>query len=657
MNAISKLKVVEIFAGLGAWSKALQNLGVDHEVVLAVENDKYPLEAYNAIHNTNFETIDITELDEKDVPDCDIICYSPPCFKAGTYITTHEGLKFIEDIKVGDMVLTHKNRFRKVLNTSITPTKGIYKLKVQGSPITYVTEEHPYYVREKIKTWNNNKRKYEYSFSEPKWKKVRDLSQNDFIGFALNKKNDNVNSKTLTHEEAWLIGRYVADGYQKEIRPQSRSVIIDNILWQPFKNKEYLIDFEDVVFNFEVEEDNSYVANNCIVHNCQTFSPAGRQEGFDDHRGILFFDALRIIKEKQPKFAIMENVKGLTQKKFENEFKEMQEELEKAGYNNYWKILNSREHGIPQNRERVFLVSIRKDIDKGFVFPEPITLKDKLKSRLETDFETIKNSSHTEKAIDYMNRKTKDGRTHWDFEHHSDSDHDVSRCLTANMHKGVPYNVILDRRVELIDYLEEDATLPILHNIYGGFKESKARVFNEYSPTIRTSAGGGHVPSVIVKGCSLRTRSYRGQPQKLEIRKDNVSNTVTTVPKDFMVAIFNGKDPIELSELMENASKSDIKGLKLAVKIDDEYRLVKDESDLVENGEYLFIREMTNKEAFRLMGFTDEDYETARKAVNDKFYKGRDRSKTRLFRMAGNSIVVNVCEELFKSLFNLYPQK
>ncbi len=299
----------------------------------------------------------------------------------------------------------------------------------------------------------------------------------------------------------------------------------------------------------------------------------------------------------------MENVKGLTSKKFENEFKEMQEELEKAGYNNYWQILNARDFGIPQNRERIFMISIRKDIDKGFDFPEPMPNQKSLSDKLETDLDILKNHIHTEKAIEYMNRKTKGGRTHWDFEHHSDSDHDASRCLTANMSKGVPYNVVLDRR--------------------------------------------------IVKGCSLRTRSYMGQPQQLEIRKDDVSNTVTTVTKDFMVAIFNKKNPIELSELLENVSKTQIKGLKLAVKIDDGYKLVKSEDDLIAEGEYLFIREMTNKEAFRLMGFTDRDYEVARKAVNDKFYKGRDRSKTRLYRMTGNSIVINVCEALFQQLLNV----
>lgn len=391
-----KLRVVELFAGVGAWSKALENLHIPHEIVLAVDNDKYPITAYNAIHNTNFEPIDITKLNEIDVPDCDLICYSPPC---------------------------------------------------------------------------------------------------------------------------------------------------------------------------------------------QSFSAAGKQLGFDDKRGILFFDALRIIKHKQPKYAIMENVKNLVGKKFKNEFEIMLQELEEVGYKNYWKVINAKDHNIPQNRERVFVVSIRNDIDIDFKFPEEQPLTNKL-----------------------------------------------------------------------IDYLEEDATLPILHNIYGGFKETNARVFTEYSPTIRTSAGGGHIPSVTVKDCSLRTRSYMNQSQKLEVRSDELSNTVTTVTKDYMVVVmddtYKNRD-VRLYEENYPTIRTGRKGFKIVMKDNDSYRIHKENEPLQEDKDYFYIRTMSTLEAWRLMGFDDEDYFKSKTAVNDKFYKGKDRSNTKLYRMAGNSIVVNVCEELFKSLFNM----
>ena len=120
---------------------------------------------------------------------------------------------------------------------------------------------------------------------------------------------------------------------------------------------------------------------------CQDISNAGKQKGFEHEgertRSGLFFEALRIIEDTQPKFAIAENVKNLTSKRFANEFKIVLDSLEEAGYVNYWKVLNAKDYGIPQNRERLFIISIRKDIDHGFQFPEPFELELKLKDMLE----------------------------------------------------------------------------------------------------------------------------------------------------------------------------------------------------------------------------------------------------------------------------------
>ena len=121
---------------------------------------------------------------------------------------------------------------------------------------------------------------------------------------------------------------------------------------------------------------------------CQDISNAGKQKGFVDENGErtrsgLFFEALRIIDDYRPKFAIAENVKALTSKKFSEEFKTVLDSLEEVGYNNYYQVLNAKDYGIPQNRERVFIISIRKDIDKGFTFPQPVPLELKLKDILE----------------------------------------------------------------------------------------------------------------------------------------------------------------------------------------------------------------------------------------------------------------------------------
>lgn len=124
---------------------------------------------------------------------------------------------------------------------------------------------------------------------------------------------------------------------------------------------------------------------------CQDISLAGNQQGLFNEDGSktrsgLFFDALRIIKYTKPKVAIAENVKNLTSKKFKEQFDIVLKSLEDAGYNNYWKVLNAKDYGIPQNRERVFIVSIRRDVDSGgFEFPEGYPLKLRLKDMLETE--------------------------------------------------------------------------------------------------------------------------------------------------------------------------------------------------------------------------------------------------------------------------------
>lgn len=113
---------------------------------------------------------------------------------------------------------------------------------------------------------------------------------------------------------------------------------------------------------------------------CQDISISGYQKGFTDEAGArtrsgLFFDALRIIRHCQPRVAIAENVKNLTSKRMAAEFNAVQNGLAEAGYNFYWKVLDARDYGIPQHRERVFIVSIRKDIDDGgFIWPKPVPL-------------------------------------------------------------------------------------------------------------------------------------------------------------------------------------------------------------------------------------------------------------------------------------------
>lgn len=166
---------------------------------------------------------------------------------------------------------------------------------------------------------------------------------------------------------------------------------------------------------------------------CQDFSVAGKQKGatwtckdcghgynpLDVHyserdscpncnstninktRSSLVVEALRIIRHKKPKYLLMENVKNLIGNKFKPSFDKIIAELQEYGYNIYWEVLNAKNFGVPQNRERIFVVSIRKDIDnKGFEFPSKITLNKKLLDILDINNQTQNVSKIVSNQID-----------------------------------------------------------------------------------------------------------------------------------------------------------------------------------------------------------------------------------------------------------------
>lgn len=109
---------------------------------------------------------------------------------------------------------------------------------------------------------------------------------------------------------------------------------------------------------------------------CQAFSLAGDRKGFEDKRGNVFFSCLEVILEKEPKIFILENVKGLLNHDKGRTFEHIMNELNTLeSYTVYWELLNTKDYGIPQSRQRVFIVGIRTDIqEEPFSFPEPIEM-------------------------------------------------------------------------------------------------------------------------------------------------------------------------------------------------------------------------------------------------------------------------------------------
>ena len=127
---------------------------------------------------------------------------------------------------------------------------------------------------------------------------------------------------------------------------------------------------------------------------CQDISQAGHQAGIvkGETRSGLLYEVQRLLSVSAesgelPKYLILENVKALVSKKFITQFEEWLSWLDDLGYNSYWQVINAKDCGIPQNRERVFVVSIRKDIDKGFAFPLPQPLQCSMDDFLEENVE------------------------------------------------------------------------------------------------------------------------------------------------------------------------------------------------------------------------------------------------------------------------------
>ena len=395
---------------------------------------------------------------------------------------------------------------------------------------------------------------------------------------------------------------------------------------------------------------------------CQDISVAGKQKGFEYNgertRSGLFFEALRIIEFLQPEYAICENVKALTSKKFEKEFNTVLSSLAEVGYNNYWKVLNAKDFGVPQNRERVFIVSIRKDIDDhNFFFPQPmpllIRLKDVLEQKVDEKFylkneradklieslvQTYSPNISGENKIMALGHLGVGGQKGWVFDVNG-----ISRCLAATDYKD-PTKIIETRT--MIEITEPK--IKRLGNLYdenaGGARAGNVYNASGLSPTLQTAQGGNRMPLITEpiiaasRGCNPDNPSDRttGLPteQRLEVNTQGISNTLTTVGKDnYVVEPVNQYDDGTARTIksqyyknsIANFDKTGTYGATGVCKID-------------KHG--IKIRKLTPRECWRLMGFSDEDFDSVKGISN-----------TQLYKMAGNSIVVNVLEGIFRELF------
>ena len=583
---------MEVF---GACTKALKRVGIPFEVVDYVEKDKAAVRSYNAINDTNFEAQDIKNWD-KDI-EVDLIMHGSPCFVAGTKIKTIDGFKNIEDIQVEDMVLTHTNTYQKVLKVGHNENKQIWELKSEDSDnITLVTGNHPFYIY-------TNEGNY-------KWKEIQYVTKSDKLCKIINNDIKHFAVISLTPTETYT-----------------------------------------TVYNIEVENDNSYTANGYIVHNCQDFSIASNQEGGDEGSGTrssLMYETLRIVDKSKPKYVIWENVANLLSEKHKPNFEKYLEIMEEQGYNNYYQVLNAKDYGIPQNRKRVFTVSIRKDIDKKKFHFKPkqklkLTLKDLLEANVDEKY--------------YLSDEKINSISQWkSYQKPLESvlgNNSISPTLTA---RGAG-----EEHSGMITYSDKFNNTTNVQNLL--LKKCIKYKGKEIElPAICASRGRNlDDPTNRVPGQKLQ--------QTIEVNSEGISNTLTTVQKDTYVLeedTRNNKqqlcdymiqnDLVKLYDVINHGytehrlnSIKDNKDIVLGKNIsptlmtrpDELGVVVNSKQEKIQNTRGIRIRKLTPKECWRLMGFDDEDFDKAAKVCTE----------AQLYKQAGNSIVVNVLERICVNLF------
>lgn len=323
--------------------------------------------------------------------------------------------------------------------------------------------------------------------------------------------------------------------------------------------------------NFEVQDicewDKDLKDIDLITHGspCQDFSVAGKQAGGDigsGTRSSLMYETIRIVGKIRPKYVLWENVKNLLSKKHKHNFDAYIETMNILGYNSYYQVLNAKDYGIPQNRERVYTISIRKDIDKGdFVFPEKEELKLRLKDMLENEVE----------------------------EKYYLKDYQIENIKKSTFMTN-------QRRIQEKDYCDtlcaRDWKDPKCVRIGGIFDTEKSKhqagsIYDKegLSPTLDAMQGGWRQPSIITEPKIITYSPYVNK------KYEEFINEKGYIPEMFKP--YNKKEIKNIAPTLTAQGDSVTK------------------SGTILKKENCRIRKLTPKECWRLMGFSDEDFEKA----------------------------------------------
>lgn len=244
-------------------------------------------------------------------------------------------------------------------------------------------------------------------------------------------------------------------GFDNAFKDQIETVFVSE--WDKFAQETYSDNFQDdLVIQGDItkiKEEEVPAFDICLAgFPCQAFSLAGSRKGFEDDykgmsRGTLFFDVARICEYHKPKVIFCENVKGLTIHDKGRTFKVITGTLEELGYTVYYKVLNSRDYGVPQNRERIYIVAFRNDIDSSkFKFPEATDSTKTIRDIIEEEEVSVKYYLSTQYIETLKQHKARHEAKGNGFGYEIRSLDDVAGAIVCGG-MGRERNLIIDKRL------------------------------------------------------------------------------------------------------------------------------------------------------------------------------------------------------------------
>lgn len=253
---------------------------------------------------------------------------------------------------------------------------------------------------------------------------------------------NNINEVTLPKNRVKIIDLFagvggIRSGFEK-VFENSCSIVFSSEI-DKYAQATYSLNYKDTPHGDITQINEQDIPEHDIIlagFPCQAFSIAGYRKGFEDTRGTLFFDVARIAKYHKPKVLFLENVKGFVGHDNGNTFKIVKETLKELGYKVFAEVLNSKDYGIPQNRERIYIVAFL-DHDIEFKFPKKIELQNTIHKYLEKE---VSNKYYYNDKPLYQHIKndvvSEDTVYQWRRKYVRENKNGVCPTLTANMGTG-----------------------------------------------------------------------------------------------------------------------------------------------------------------------------------------------------------------------------